>query len=178
MMIALIGTEFMAWALHLFVEAGIALHRRQTSASLALTSDCRPNADARTPPEKRDPRYATRRSPTIPGRLGTRTDFGGVRPNQRSYAVQRSGVEVCLGSNPAVSPGDGRCRRSVRGPDPPHGKPSPPPAEGEPPGILSASVSQPSGRWSTRKQQTARTRPRQSPNQSTPTNWPMCARVR
>jgi hypothetical protein len=61
MMIALIGTEFMAWALHLFVEAGIALHRRQTSASLALTSDCRPNADARTPPEKRDPRYDTLR---------------------------------------------------------------------------------------------------------------------
>ena len=123
-------------------------------------------------------RYATRRSPTSPGRLGTQTDFGEVRRNQRSYAVQRSGVEVCLGSNPAVSPGDGGCRRSVRGPDPPHGKPSPPPAEGEPPVILSASVGQPSGRWSTRKQQTARTRPRQSPNQSTPTNWPMCARVR
>ena len=178
MMIALIGTEFMAWSLHLFVEAGIALHRRQTSASFALTSGRRSNADAGTSPEKRDPRYATRRSPTIPGRLGTRTDFGGVRPNQRSYTVQRSGAEVCLGSNPAVSPGDGGCRRSVRGPDPPHGKPSRPPAEGEPPGILSASAGRPSGRRSARKQQTARTRPRQSPNQSSPTNWSMCPPVR
>jgi hypothetical protein len=39
-MIALIGKEFMARPPHQFFEAGMALHRRQISASFTLASGC------------------------------------------------------------------------------------------------------------------------------------------